>query len=257
MRDLAEPGDIPVQIGWHVDSDEAALAFLPPEPLDPAEAVGLAPGPVGAGLARRLLVVRAPYNVRVRITPEGAQQQGFFQVRTEGDLTREAFRGLFTPLAPGSLRRPGRAVVQVSLNFCLVTEEPCALTLLPPFLASTYRHWPGPLICGRFPLRAWPRVLNAAMEWEDRSRDWVLSRGDPLAYIALAFDDPRKVPVPVEAATTPAFRRHFRQVSGVIEYARNVAPMMAEAERRRPPRLFVPKLTGTPDWDGCEQESPT
>ena len=247
---MAEPGEIPVRVGWHPDSDEAALAFLPPEPLDPGEAAGLAPGEPGAAMARRLLQIRCPFNLRLRVTPAGVRPLRFLRVEEPGAISDGAFRGLVTMLEAGAQRSPAHPVVQISLNFCMVTEERCALTLLPPFLAPGYRDWPGPLVSGRFALRAWPRALNAALEWHDRERDWVLRRGDPLAYLWFAFDDPRKVPVPVEAATTPAFLRQYRRISGVIEYGRNVAPMFAEAERRRPPRLLVAKRTGTPPWDG-------
>lgn len=251
---MAEPGgaEIPVDLGWRMDSDEAALAFFPPEPLDAGQAEALASlDPLGSaeGLARRVLQIRCPYNLRVRVTPRGVKPVTFFRVDEPGSLSEGAFQGLFQFLEPSAQRRADLPVVQVSLNVVMVTEEPCALMLTPPFLAEGYRDWPGPIVSGRFPIRSWPRVLNAVMEWEDRDRDWVLRRGEPMAYLWVGFDDPRKVPRLVEAATTPALETHYRRVSGVIEYGRNVAPMFAEAERRRPPRLLVPKRTGTPAWD--------
>ena len=243
---MAEPGDIPVEIGWHPDSDEAALAFFPPEPLGPESAGALGPG--GAGLARRLLQIRCPYDLRLRVSPAGPAQVR--RIDEPGALSDGAFQGLVSLLEASAQRSPAHPVVQISLNFCLLSEERCALALLPPFLWPGMRDWPGTLVAGRFALRAWPRALNAALEWQERGRDWVLRRGDPLAYLSIAFDDPRKVPVPVEAATTPAFLRQYRRISGVVQYGRGVGAMFAEAEHRRPARLFEPKRTGTPRWDG-------
>lgn len=243
---------IPVDIGWHADSEEAALAFLPPEPLDTETRALLAPpgdGPGAPGLGERLFQIRCPFSVRIRITPRGVRPVRFLRVEEDSTLSESAFQGLFTYLESTAQRRADTPVLQLSLNFLMLTEEACTLNLLPPFLSPGFRDWPGTLVSGRFPLRSWPRALNAVLEWQDRDRDWVLRRGDPLAYFTVSFDDPRKVPRLVEAATTPAFRLQFDRISGVVEYARNVAPMFAEAERRRPARLLTPKRTGTPAWD--------
>jgi hypothetical protein len=247
---VTEPASVPVEIGWHPDSEQAALAFPPPEPLTEAERAALGP-PVAAtdALANRLIRIPAAFDARIRITGPGVVPVQFMRIEEEGALTEEAFQGLFTRLEPTAQRRRERPVLQLSLNLFFVTEEPCSLMLMAPFASPAFRDWPGTLVAGRFPARAWPRVLNAALEWDDRGRDWVIRRGESLAYVAFGFDDPAKVPRLVEAATTPALRRQFARVADVVSFGRNVGPMFERAERSRPARLLVAKRTGAQGWD--------
>lgn len=225
-------------VGWHPDSEQAALAFPAPRIIDDAP----------PGLAGRLVEIPCAFDVTVRISQPGIRPVTYSRVEAESTLSEGAFRGLFEPLLATSQRAADLPVLQLSLNYLFVTEEPSALMLMPPFLAPQYRAWPGTLVSGRFPPRAWPRVLNAALEWADRDRDWVLRRGDPLAYLWFAFDNPAKRLRLVEADWTPALARHHRQTSTVVSYGRNVGPMFEEAERRRPARLLTPKATGAPPW---------
>ena len=233
------PAPIPVDVGWRVTSNQAALAFFPPEPV----------ADVPPGYEGRILQVRSPYNLRVRKMPSGQGPARFGMVREPGGLTQAGFKGLTQPIIPTAQRNQATPAFQISLNLMMICEEDVALNLTAPFFAPTYReNWPGTLVSGRFPLRSWPRPLNAVLEWQDEGRDWVLRRGDPMAYIWLHFDDPAKIPNVVEAALTPALKRHFAQVDSVADFGRNVAPMFQEAERRRPARLLTPKRIGCPDF---------
>lgn len=244
---MAEPAVRPVAVGWRHERPEGSFAFFPPEPLTPAERACLGPG--AEGLGDRILRVRAGYDLRLRISPPGVRPVRVTQVEQPGALSDRALNGMAERLTTDSWRDPERPIMQISLNMLFVTDEPAHLMLTPPFLDPGFRDWPGTLVCGRFPVSAWPRVLNAALEWEDRDREWLIRRGEALAYVWIAFDDPAKVPELVEAADTPAFRTHFRKISGVIAYGRNVGPMFEEAARRRPARLLTAKRLGTPPWD--------
>lgn len=238
-------GTIPVDVGWRNLSPQAALAFFPPEPLGAAEALEAAP--LAHALGAHILQVRAPFSMRLQRSPPHVKSAGFRLFPERGGMSAEAFRGLVSPVAPDSTRYRENPAVQVSLNLQMVTEEVCTLNLTSPFLSPEFRTWPGTLVCGRFPLHAWPRALNAVLEWQD-SHDWVVRRGDPLAYLWLHFDDPRKVPNLVEAALTPALKRHFAQIDNVSNFGRNVGPMFEQARARRPARLLTPKRTGCPDF---------
>ncbi|MEM7056903.1 MAG: hypothetical protein AAF557_04895 [Pseudomonadota bacterium] len=227
---------IPVDVGWRVTSPQGALAFIPPEPID-------VPGFEG-----RVLQVLCPYNARVRKTPKNQGPARFGLVPEPGGISQQAFQGLTVPIEPGAQRTTELPAIQISMNLIMICEEDCAIHLSAPFFSPAFRDWPGPLVSGRFPLRSWPRPLNAVLEWQDDGKDWVLRRGEPMAYIWLHFDDPNKVPNVVEAAMTPALKRHFAQVDNVSSFARNVGPMMDEAARRRPARLLTPKRIGCPDF---------
>lgn len=237
--------DIPVDVGWRNGSPQAALAFFPPEPL--GEEAAEAAGPMARALGARILQVRCPFNLRLQRSPPGVKPAGFRMVREPGSISEAGFKGLLQPIVPSAQRDPDVPAVQISLNLMLITEEDCALQLTSPFFAPTFRDWPGTLVSGRFPLRSWPRPLNAVLEWQDR-HDWVLRRGDPLAYLWLHFDDPRKVPNVYEAALTPALKRHMAQVDAVSNFGRNVGPMFEQATERRPARLLTPKRIGCPTF---------
>lgn len=223
------------RVGWRPSSPQAALAFLPPDVLDP-----------GAGMGPNVLVVRAPYDLTLTVSAAGPAR--FVRVPEPGGLSETGFRGLVTPILPQAQRDPGVPAVQVALNLVLVTDAEAVLTLIPPCLDPGFRTWPGTLVSGRFALRAWPRSLNAVLEWQDRSSPWVLRRGDALCYLVLTFPDPDTRLVLVQAASTPALDRHLAQVDNVSAFARNVGPMFAEAAARRPARLLTPARTGCPDF---------
>lgn len=228
---------VEAQVGWRPSSPQAALAFLPPEPIDPS-----------LGLGRNVLVVRCPYDLTIEVTPPAVRPARFTRVPEPGGLSAAGFTGLVTPIAPTAQRDPEVPAVQISLNLILVTDEVAALHLTPPFLDPGFRAWPGSLVSGRFPLRAWPRSLNAVLEWQDRTRPWRLRRGDPMVYLWLSFDDPAKVLTLVEAASTPTLARHLAQVDNVSAFARNVGPMFGQAEARRPERLLTAKGVGCPGF---------
>jgi len=233
------PEPVDVALGWRACSPQAALAQIPPDPL----------GPEGGALAGRVIVVRASFDLRLRLVRRGQGAARFERVEEPGALSPTAVAALVSPIVPTAQRSDAVPAVQIALNLMLVTDAPAVLQLMPPFLSPAFRDWPGTLVCGRFPLTAWPRPLNAVLEWSDPDRDWVLRRGDPLVYLMPEFDDPAKRPALVEAELTPALRRHFAMVDNVSSFGRNVGPMFDQAAARRPARLLEPKQTGAPRWD--------
>jgi len=246
------PELIIVDVGWRNCSPQAALAFFPPEPIGAGEVVAQAqlfPADAPANdLVDRIVQVRCPYDLTIRTSPPGVMPVQFYRVPEEDGLSEAGFRGLVTPILPSAQRSDATPAVQISLNLMIVTEETCALHLMPPFLSERFRDWPGTVVSGRFPVRSWPRPLNCVLEWQDRDRDWVLRRGDPMVYLMFDFDDPAKRPRMVEAAMTAPLERHFAQVDSVSSYGRNVGPMFQEAALRRPNRLLKPKRTGCPGF---------
>ncbi|MEM6487242.1 MAG: hypothetical protein AAF677_03055, partial [Pseudomonadota bacterium] len=234
-----------VPLGWKCDTPQMALAFIPPAPLDALEVPAghpSLPSPTGEdGLGRRLLVVRAAFNVRIKLVRQPGLPPRFQRVAEPRSISQQAFDLLVTPILPEAQRDPKLPACQMSLNLVMVSDEPCRLQLMPPFLSPALRRWPGTLVSGRFPLENWPRPLNAILEWQDPSRDWILRRGDPLAYLMPQYDDPALVPELVEVAQSKPLIRHIMRLNMVTEVARNVGPMFEEARRRRPKRLVIPK----------------
>jgi hypothetical protein len=245
---------VEVDLGWRNSSPQASLAFFPPEPLSSTEAATLLrlfpAWTTAADLARRVFVVRAPFAVRIRLVRQSGRAAGFRLIEEPGSISPNAFKALVTPILPQAQRHPDVPACQISLNLYFVSEAPCSIQLMPPVFWDGFRTWPGSLVCGRFPVRSWPRPLNAVLEWHDLERDWVLRRGDPLACVLPLYDDPALVPRLFEARLTPSLQRQIAMVDDVSSVARNVGPMFAEAERRRPRRLLEPKIVGDGDGDG-------
>ncbi len=246
------PEPILVDVGWRNCSPQAALAFFPPEPVSTGEAEAIShlfpAGGSANDLVHRIVQVRCPYDVTIQLSPPGVRPVRCYRKLNERGLSEAGFQGLVSPVMPTAQRDDGTPAVQISLNLMIVTEELCALHLIPPFLSPGFRDWPGTVVAGRFPVRSWPRPLNCVLEWQDRDRDWVLRRGDPMVYLMFEFDDPAKRPRMVEAAMTAPLERHFAQVDNVSSFGRNVGPMFEEAAQRRPARLLKPKRTGCPDF---------
>lgn len=234
-----------VELGWRNSSPQAALAFFPPEPLSASDAVGLTalfPGqPAGADLARRVFVIRSAFNARIRIVERPGQPAAYHQVPEPGALSPEGFKGLVTPIVPSAQRGGVLPACQISLNLIFISDVPCSIQLMPAFFWPGFRRWPGSIVCGRFPVRAWPRPLNCVLEWVDRDRDWMIRRGDPMACVMPIYERPDMVPDLFEAKMTPTLKRHLARIEGVGDMGRNVGPMFARAERARPARLLERK----------------
>ncbi|MEL7152585.1 MAG: hypothetical protein AAFN51_02045 [Pseudomonadota bacterium] len=234
-----------VLLGWRNSSPQASLAFFPPVRLSQTEdgaLAGLIPSPDGKpGFADRTYVIRSPWNLRMRpqTNQQGATVVGI--ANQPGHLSQEAFSGLGEAFKTDAWRKADNPIFQMSLNLFFVSDEPCSVQLMPPFLSPTYRNWPGTLVCGRFPVTHWPRPVNAALEWQQDGGDWELTRGEPIAYVQAIHDDPDVIPVLVEAEMTAALKRHTQQMDSVALFARNVSPMFERAERARPAKLLKAK----------------
>lgn len=221
-----------IDIGWGNTWPQAAFAFPKPRLLEDDR--------LPPALRGRIVELRCAIDATLRYDPSAANECAL----VEGSrLRRAGFEGMVTGFAGPSRRRPDVPVVQIALNIFFVTDAECSLILTPAWLAEGPRRWPGPMVGGRFPFRSWPRPLNLAIEWEDRDRDWVLARGEPVAYVQFDLPDPESTVRLVEAASTPGLSRHRKAIDNVSSVTRNVQPMFLEAARRRPASLLTPKDT--------------
>jgi hypothetical protein len=220
-----------VDIGWINTWPQAGFAFPRPRLLDDDR--------VPASLRGRIAVLYSPVDAVLRYAPDAPQGC----VLAKGSRLRQAgFEGLVTCFEEQARRRADIATVQIALNVVFVSDARCTLSLMPAFLSDGPRAWPGPLVAGRFPFRDWPRPLNLAIEWEDTDRDWVLRRGEPVAYVLFDLPDPTATVRLVEAEATPELARHRRAIDGVATIGRDVRPMIERAGQRRPARLLKPKV---------------
>ncbi len=233
-----------VQVGWSCDREEGAFAFEPPRtvfstrnrPLSPRSVQNC---PAVNELERRLVEIPAPFDLRMRAVEEDGEVE-LFVVPAGTSVSEDDIGGFLTIEPPERWRDPRRPVLQIKLPFFLVTDEPCWVTQIPPFLDSAMRSWPGSMSAGRFPLHLWPRSLQWPFEWDDFSRDLTIRTGEPLCYLMCEFGDPGARPDLVEAALTPDLVEYRAGMEAVGEITDDIEGVWREAESRRPKRLLVP-----------------
>lgn len=230
-----------VPLGWRNSSPQAALAYLPPRLL--SDLSSEFPGTGDPMLDRRLVVFRSPFNVRIRCVERPGKPPAYELVPEAGGLSPNAFKGLMTPILPVAQRGGALPACQISMNIILISDADCIVQLMPAWFWPGFRRWPGSIVSGRFPIRSWPRPLNCVLEWTNREREWVIRRGDPMACALINYTDPDAVPDLFEARMTKGLKRHLSRIDDVGSYGRNVGPMFAEAERRRPARLLERKIS--------------
>ena len=233
-----------MQVGWCCDREQGAFAFEPPRTVFSTRERPLSPRsvqncPAVNELERRLIEIPAPFDLRMRAveTEEGAE----VFVVPAGTSVSEADIGDFLMIEPPERwRDPRRPVLQLKLPFFLVTDEPCWVTQVPPFLDPAMRTWPGSMTAGRFPLHLWPRSLQWPFEWDDFSRDLTIRTGEPLCCLLCEFGDPVARPALIEATLTPELADYRANMDAVGEITDDMEGVWREAESRRPARLLQP-----------------
>ncbi len=233
-----------IPVGWCCDREEGAFAFEPPRTVFSRRARPLSTRsvqncPAVNDLERHLIEIPAPVSIRLRAVDEGDAPEIF--VVPAGTTVEDDRIGSFLVIEPVERwRDPRRPMLQLKLPFFLVTDAPCHVTQVPPFLDPVIRQWPGTMTAGRFALHLWPRSLQWPFEWDDLSEDLVIRAGEPLCYLQCAFDDPAARPALVEAELTPELTEYRAGMEAVGEITDDIAGVMAEAARRRPATLLTP-----------------
>ena len=237
-----------IPVGWCCDREEGAFAFEPPCTVfsrreRPLSIRSVQNCPAVNDLERHLIEVPSPIGLRLRAVDEGDVPEIF--VIPTGTTVAEEKIGEFLVLEPVERwRDPKRPMLQLKIPFFFVTDSPCWVTQLPPFLDPAMRQWPGVMAAGRFPLHVWPRSLQWAFEWDDFNEDLVIKAGDPLCYLQCAFDDVAARPDLVEAAMTDTLAEYRAGMQAVGEITDDMAGVWADAESRRPATLLEPVTRG-------------
>lgn len=237
-----------IQVGWCCDREEGAFAFEPPRTVFSTRSRPLSPRsvqncPAVNELERRLIEIPAPFDLRMRAVE---QESGIelFVVPTGTSVSESDIGDFLTIEAVERWRDPRRPLLQIKLPFFLVTDEPCWVTQVPPFLDPALRSWPGSMSAGRFPLHLWPRSLQWPFEWDDFSRDLIIRAREPLCYLLCEFGDQAVRPDLVEAELTPELAEYRSNMEAVGEITDDIEGVWCEAESRRPDRLLVPVENG-------------
>ena len=233
-----------IDVGYCLTDPKAGFAFAPPHTVfstreRPLGTRAIQNCPAVNAIERHLVEIPSPVGIRLTLEEEdgepalGVIEQGTF---VEPDHIAE-----MVTLEPRERwRHPKRPVLQLKLPFFFVTDAPCMLNLLPPFLAPGMRRWPGMMVAGRFPLTVWPQTLTWAFEWDRPDQELSLKQGEPLAHAMFEFNKPDARPNLIEAALTPELAEYRAGMQNVHLVTPEIEEVWRLAAARRPERLLVP-----------------
>jgi hypothetical protein len=234
-----------VDVGWHIDREEATFAFYEPENLfkmrdKPLSRSAVQACPSVNELEREYFVIRCPFNLELRCEIVENEHQIIIShngTHVDSDILRQ-FLSLFPPM---KWRQENVPIVQVQLPYFFLSDTPCYMTLLAPYMSKNMASWPGVLVGGKMPIHIWPRILNWAFEWTDLNKSLTLKRGQDLCY--LHFNTANLVTRPnlFELEYTEKLKRYRQGHEGVTNYMSNTFSLFGNAVKRRPKKLLVKK----------------
>jgi len=231
-------------IGYCLVEPEGGFAFQPPrtvfcERSRPLGARAIQNCPAVNAIERQLVEMPSPIGITLSLGDADGEPE--IEVQPQGTFVQPEKIAEMIWLEPAERwRHPRRPVLQLQLPFFFVTDEPCMMDQLPPFLAPAMRRWPGMMVAGRFPLTVWPQTLTWAFEWDRPDEPLTLKQGEPLCYVMFEFDDTAKRPRLVEAALTPELDEFRRGMQGIHHLTPRIEEVWEMARARRPERLLVP-----------------
>ncbi|MGD1925873.1 MAG: hypothetical protein ACFB03_17050 [Paracoccaceae bacterium] len=232
------------EIGYCLVDPEAGFAFTPPRTVlstrkAPLGTRAVQNCPAVNGLERQLVEIPSPIGLRLTLQIENGELN--LQVNPKGTIPdQEALSRVLSVAPQDRWRDPKKPIVRLTIPWFFVTDERCMVSLMPPFLASEMRRWPGTMVTGRYPVTDWPQNLTWSLEWDDFDAELVLRQGDPLAYASFEFGDPNKRPKLVEADLTDDLKEFRAGMDGIHHLTDRIEEVWANARSRRPARLMVP-----------------
>lgn len=236
-----------VEVGWTIDTKKASMIYEAPrrlgrKPSASEHSKALGRCPAINDFEARHFEVRCPIDIDVAFVPGTAEKEP--QIRNAAGGA-SAIRGqqlgqMLVMMRRPEWRNPARPILQLSLPYLFLADEPCWLNQLPPFMSHRpHGALPGLMIGGRFPIHIWPRHLMWAFEWYDTSVNIVLKRGEPLFYLRFETNDASRHIRLVETEVTPEVREYVDGVSTVANYVNQTFSLFSTAQERRPAKLVV------------------
>ena len=235
---------VPCDIGYCLADASGGFAFQPPRTVfsereKPLGMRSVQNCPAVNALERQIVEMPSPIGIRLTLNNEGGQP--VLNVNPTGTFVQpEAIGEMISMESPDRWRHPKKPVIQIKLPIFFVTDEPCILSQLPPFLGPSMRRWPGMMIAGRMPLTLWPQNLTFSFEWDRPGEELTLKQGEPLCYFMFEFNDPNKRPNLIEAALTPELDEYRQGMQGIHHLTSEIEDVWEMAKSRRPERLLVP-----------------
>lgn len=232
-------------IGYCLADPRGGFAFQPPRTVisqreRPLGARAVQNCPAVNGLERQLIEMPSPVGLRLTLeTEDGAPALSVIPVGTF--VEPEIIGRMLSLDAPDRWRHPARPVLRLILPWFFVTDDPCMMAQLPPFLGASMRRWPGTVVARRWPVHLWPQTLEWVFEWDRADQELTLRQGEPLCYFYCEFNHPAKRPRLVEAELTADLAEYRQGLDGVEHITPRLDEMWEQARHRRPARLLHPR----------------
>ena len=236
----------PVQIGWLLTEEKAAIVYYPPERVRSAEmnkrhAKSASRCPAIIGMESRYFVIRCPFDMHLRFARSKEGKPGVRNMLGEASPVRASkLNNLIHMTNEAEWRYPDRPTLQVSLPYVFIADEPVWMSQVEAFMDYRATPIPGTIFGGRFPVHVWPRPLMWAFEWREPEKDLILKRGDPWFYVTFETTDPDRPLKMLEAEKTPELDLYMERIGGAVNYVNQTFSLFKEAEKRRPERLLTP-----------------
>ncbi|MEM6662182.1 MAG: hypothetical protein AAF666_08380 [Pseudomonadota bacterium] len=232
------------EIGYCLADPSAGFAFQPPRTVfsEREKPLGLRSVqncPAVNALERQIVEMPSPFGIRVTMAEEAGKPS--LNINPTGTFVQpEVINDILSMDPPDRWRHPKKPIIRIKLPFFFVTDVPCVVSHVPPFLAAEMRRWPGTMIGSRYPLTYWPQDLAFAMEWDRPNQELALRQGEPLCYFLFEFNRPEMRPGLVEAALTPELEEYRAGMEAIDHLTSELAEVVDMAKSRRPARLMVP-----------------
>lgn len=235
-----------LDVGWFVDEPQAKFVFPEPQPLFKQRQKALSRRAVQAcpainELERDYFLLKFPFDLRLRCVKNAAS----FDLHVVEDGTRidNDLVSRFVHLMETNLwRSPNAPVIQIKVPYFFLSDDPCFMTMLAPYMSRNMVDWPGLFIGGRLPISLWPRTLNWAFEWTNLNEDLILRRGQDLCYLYFEGSTLRSKVSLHELELTEELVEYRRGIASVPKFMSNTFSLFETALKRRPSQLMKKKI---------------
>ncbi|MBS9717563.1 hypothetical protein ACFFUT_17960 [Pseudohalocynthiibacter aestuariivivens] len=231
-------------IGYCLLEDRGGFAFQPPRTVfeSRSKALGMRAiqnCPAVNTIERQLIEIPSPIALRMSLSIASGKLD--FRINSTGTFAKpNVLKSLVSAEPPERWRDPNKPVLRMKLPFFFVTDEPCAASILPPFLSPSLRQWPGTVVAGSYPVTNWPQNITWALEWDKIDEELIIRQGEPLAYAMFEFNDPNKRPKLIEAELTDELAEYRAGMDGVHQLTNQIEELWMKASERRPAKLLTP-----------------
>jgi len=237
-------GTGPIQVGWFLTDDKAAILYEPPYRMRSQSQTKHAKSanrcPAVLQLESRYFVINCPFDFHLRFDRDSKGKPTLINVLGEASPVRaNKLRELLTLVNENEWCTPNVPILQLKLPYCFIADEVVYITQLDAFGHYRKNPLPGTIFGGRFPIHIWPRPLMWAFEWHDTSKDLILKRGEPLFYCQFDGVDPSRTVKMIQAEKTPELMQYMEQISGVVNYVSQTFSLFGEVEKVRPQSLLT------------------